>query len=466
MSWQGAILILIAVLLYVLLDNKLHPKWRSLILLAIMSRLLLPAYPETSFSLFNIYELHPPHWINLASRLSDSMPVVSEGASTASARFSSPNRPPLKPAAGLISTGAADVAPEFPLNEAGTASGFSMIEALALVWLSIAIVLLSFLFLSQLVLIRRIKRTPVLSNPRLRDLADNCRGELGIRQNVEVVETDCVFGPALMGVFKPRILLPTAISAAFSQQDLRFIFLHELSHYRRRDLARIWLAVVLNAIHWFNPLVWLAARRVRAEADLCCDVAVLSCLTPVEKVAYGRTMLKALRFTNPAQTLGVAAHWFTGQGYLRERIRRVAEFENHQKRGTALTVVLLALLISVGFTDARRGEGNAAPARPAVYKTEEPQAAGTLIYGRLVDEERRPVPGAVINLRVDEQKSGRYTVSDAEGRFVWDAGSESRANLDVTAPGFLHPRFLTLLAGDREHEIHLYREGSPWVEQR
>lgn len=465
MSWHGAILILIALLLYIFLDKKLHPKWRSLISMAIMFRLMLPVYPAAGLSLFNIDGLRPPDWGNLALHLSASSPSGSHGTSLNPGLDNYSKQPAVNQVSGLNSKGETGALPGSPKNESGVALKSSIIEVLACGWLAIAITLLAFLAISHLLLIVRIRRSVMLPNPQLKNLVDSCRSELGIRRTVAVIETDRISGPALLGLFKPRILLPKGILTSFSLQELRYVFLHELCHLQRQDLTRIWLAAVLRAIHWFNPMVWLAARRIGVEADLSCDGIVLSYLSPGEQVAYGRTMLKALRLPHSEPEYCGVARWLDDWSDLRERIRGVAAFENNRKKSRIPAFALFAVLLPVGLTDARQSENTVMPARQSSQQQSDEGQSHHLIYGRLVDEERRPVPGAVIALKVDRQKLGSFTTADADGRFVWDAGLESTVTLDITAPGFLHPRFLHLRPGDQEHEIHLYREGNPWSEK-
>ena len=86
---------------------------------------------------------------------------------------------------------------------------------------------------------------------------DECRSELGIRQAVDLIETEAVESPAVHGLWRKRLLLPKGIFDRFSAEQVRCIFLHELAHIKRRDLEVNWLVSVLQALHWFNPLVWL-----------------------------------------------------------------------------------------------------------------------------------------------------------------------------------------------------------------
>ena len=95
--------------------------------------------------------------------------------------------------------------------------------------------------------------------------------------------------PMLAGLFRPVLLLPLDMGG----DGLEFALLHELSHFRRRDIWLKALALWVRALYWFNPLGWLMSRLISRDTELACDEEVLGRLPPEEKEAYGRTILSA-----------------------------------------------------------------------------------------------------------------------------------------------------------------------------
>ena len=96
--------------------------------------------------------------------------------------------------------------------------------------------------------------------------------------------------PMLAGVFRPVLLLPED----FPPGEARcYSLLHELTHYRRRDIQLKTLMVWVCALHWFNPAVWLMARAVERDTELACDEGALKWLSRSERAAYGRAILQA-----------------------------------------------------------------------------------------------------------------------------------------------------------------------------
>ncbi len=173
----------------------------------------------------------------------------------------------------------------------------------------------------------------------------------------EAVPTPCVFG-----FFRPAIYLTP--DAARGSQVRAHVLEHELTHYRHGD--HIWsvLRSLCLVLHWYNPLVWLAAKVSRADAELACDEGALARLGESQRGDYGRTLI-GLTCSAPISELLLTATTMTGSaGSIRERIKLLMK----RPRNTVLTVTAVILLVTliVGCTF------SAAPATtpPATEPTE------------------------------------------------------------------------------------------------
>lgn len=98
--------------------------------------------------------------------------------------------------------------------------------------------------------------------------------------------------PALVGLLRPRVLLPVDFEQRFAAAERALILAHEDVHRRRHDNAWNLAACLLSALHWWNPLAWWAARRLRADQELACDAAVLAA-QPHCRATYVRALLAA-----------------------------------------------------------------------------------------------------------------------------------------------------------------------------
>lgn len=107
-------------------------------------------------------------------------------------------------------------------------------------------------------------------------------------------------GPALVGLWPPRLVLPPDFEQRFDAAQRPLVLAHEEVHRRRFDNHWNALAAALCVLHWFNPLVWLALRAMRADQELSCDHAVMR-RYPGREADYGRALLRAQQSLSPLQ---------------------------------------------------------------------------------------------------------------------------------------------------------------------
>ena len=106
-------------------------------------------------------------------------------------------------------------------------------------------------------------------------LLDEIARTNGLKRPVTLLQSD---HPSLLvtwGVRRPKVILPSA-AREWSAERMRVVFLHELAHIRRGDWLTQLAAEGLRSVYWFNPLIWIASRRLRQESEYACDDAVLN----------------------------------------------------------------------------------------------------------------------------------------------------------------------------------------------
>jgi bla regulator protein BlaR1 len=198
---------------------------------------------------------------------------------------------------------------------------------------------------------RRIRYLHPLTDGPTLDLFEECKALMGVHTPVALIETDFAQSPTLCGFVRPRLLLPSGLLSAFTREELRHVFLHELAHIKRQDILTGWVMLGLQIVHWFNPLVWLALCRLRSNRELACDALALSCMRSGGNESYGLTIVKLLEgFGQPVWGPNLAGILENKQ-QMKERIIMIAKFHKTD-RGIALAVLLLAGLALGTLTDA------------------------------------------------------------------------------------------------------------------
>jgi beta-lactamase regulating signal transducer with metallopeptidase domain len=156
--------------------------------------------------------------------------------------------------------------------------------------------------------------------------------------------------PMLIGFFTPAIVLP---DIDYSTQELDNILMHELTHYRRRDLRIKWLSVIVGAIHWFNPIVWIFRREISRICELACDEAVIRDLGAAEKQSYGETLI-AVAAENRLPFGVLSTTMCAEKNALKERLGAIMKNRKFTKPAIIISAVLIlaiaaaAILIGAG----------------------------------------------------------------------------------------------------------------------
>lgn len=153
--------------------------------------------------------------------------------------------------------------------------------------------------------------------------------------------------PCLFGLIHPCIYV-TPITAS-DPTLLRHTLAHELTHYRHRDHLWSFLRGLCLALHWYNPLVWLAAVVSSRDGELCCDEATVARLGEEERAAYGRTLLTVT--CQGRGNLLLTATSMTGRGQdIKERILLLAKRPKTAVATLAAVVLVSAVVAGCTFT--------------------------------------------------------------------------------------------------------------------
>lgn len=373
LSAQVAVLALLAFVLLRVLHAWLTPRARCWIWGLVVLRLCLPISLDAPFSLFNL--LKPALTTRAPSPIPAPLEPVQHATTPTAPR---PLLPQSSPAsfpvtAPLPPSATRDVAPPVqtytPTLATPLAAPIPWSRIAFLIWAAGSIALLGRTAWLALRMHRTVASGTPSESPTFAAALDQARHLTGVRTPIRVVDLPGIDSPALYGFLRPTLLVPPDLERRLEPSQLRHVLLHECAHVRRHDIALNWLMAVLQALHWFNPAVWLAFARLRAERELACDEIALEASGKDEGEAYGRTLLHLLSswsHETPLPTPG-AIGLLERHGDLRRRLRHIADFRPGRRLGIP-TALFIALAGAVTLTDAQS---------PSPATTNSPAAAAT-----------------------------------------------------------------------------------------
>ncbi len=157
----------------------------------------------------------------------------------------------------------------------------------------------------------------------------------------KIIETPCLFG-----LFKPAVYVTPEV--AENETALRHVLAHECTHARHGDHLWAILRGVCLAVHWYNPLVWLAAALARQDAELACDEGAILSIGEAERVSYGSTLI-ALS-TGHGGLLLTATTMSGGKRSLKERVKLIAKKPKNAAVAVVLVLIIAATAVACTFT--------------------------------------------------------------------------------------------------------------------
>ena len=321
LSVSGALLLLLILGLKPLYKNKFSKRWQYYIWIVVALRFLLPFTPDNAIvgSLFEKFD---------TAAITNEIPA-------------SPNVPV---PAGTGNNKAEPIQTNREITTAAMREPFNKYVCLFFIWSALALVLFVRKVTVYQGFIQYIKAgNKEVSDIKILNLLSDCEEKLNIKTRVELSCNPLIASPMLIGFFRPRIILPVG---ELEDKKLSYIFVHELTHYKQKDMFYKWLIQIAVCAHWFNPFVYLLEKEVNKSCELSCDEKVISVLDDTARREYGDTLISFLKSNNLYKSSLASVTLTEGAEQLKERLGAIMNFKSKTKTIRVLTVILTLFILS------------------------------------------------------------------------------------------------------------------------
>ncbi|WP_276324821.1 M56 family metallopeptidase, partial [Clostridium sporogenes] len=245
---------LLVILIFKLFNNYIRARLQHALLFIIIVRLIIPVNIPTNINLFNIlfdkYE-NKALDIERKSNTKDSYDFLKEGKVHLNNKTKD-DKVLLDSPSENINHKQDDITKERVIT--------STLNIASCIWLfgvfSIA------LFFSIVVWKFKVKISNLeqITDIEVVSLLEECKNKLSINRNIPIYACDNFKAPCILGVLKPKIYIPKYKYSTNDYKYLSHIFLHELVHYKRKDLIYNFLGTIIILIYWFNPMIWIISK--------------------------------------------------------------------------------------------------------------------------------------------------------------------------------------------------------------
>lgn len=179
------------------------------------------------------------------------------------------------------------------------------------------------------------------TEPELYEIYQNCTRKLNIRRSVSLYSSCTITSPVSYGIFRPKILIPQDMDILFSEEEISFIFLHELQHHKRGDALFNEVSCLLKILYWFNPFVWYAFSLAEQDREIACDHGVLDVVGAEHLTSYGYTLIHYIEKMRTGTFLSPLSYLGGKKQVMTKRIREIAGYQADSKGKKLASLVFL-----------------------------------------------------------------------------------------------------------------------------
>jgi beta-lactamase regulating signal transducer with metallopeptidase domain len=220
----------------------------------------------------------------------------------------------------------------------------SYIFILFSIWIAGTLTVLAFHLRSYRKFISAIRRWGVKpEDSQIYSVMQAIKSDMGL-SGKQITVKECMFisSPMLIGFFNPLILLP---EKPIPSDELNYIFRHELTHYKRGDLFMNLLVMLVSAIHWFNPFIYLMAKAIRADCEAACDEKVVAGSCTGARRRYGETIIGYIGTKNTGNPI-LSTYFYGGSDSMKKRLTSIMDTSGKNK-WLALLCLMAAMFSTI-----------------------------------------------------------------------------------------------------------------------
>ena len=227
-------------------------------------------------------------------------------------------------------------------------------DMLLIIW-AIGVVVFLFWHLSaHIVFCRGVRRFGKQADNETQKAFSSIKSRLKIKKDIKLVLYQEVSSPIMLGFFSSCVLLP---NTDFEKADLEAIFTHELIHCRHHDLWYKLMILLARSVHWFNPLVHMMAYAANRDIEISCDEEVIKNTDTAFRRQYAESVLSVIRKNlQPKTTL--STNFYGGKKSMKQRFTSIFDMKVKKEGIMLFAVVLVATLMAgmlISFTTVADG---------------------------------------------------------------------------------------------------------------
>lgn len=220
-------------------------------------------------------------------------------------------------------------------------SSLNYVKILFVIWMFGAVYIIFRNIYKQIIFYKKIRNiTYKVTDDNIINTFEEEKKALNINRNINIFRVDGLSSPALINILSSKIIIP---NKNYDNRQLKWIFRHELTHFKRKDNLLKLLLMIACAIHWFNPLIIILKVYFDEQCELSCDEKVLKKSNINDIKEYALVLVNTLRYRNTLKSTMLYSQFNTNQiDLIKRRVEGMMNLKK-RKKGTLITIFLCGI---------------------------------------------------------------------------------------------------------------------------
>lgn len=335
LSFTGAIIALFIIIVKKATGKFFSARWHYVIWFLLLVKLIVPFTFSSSISVFNL--IKPAYSFNQVKNVSHMNQSIN---STALTEKYSPSE---LVDSNLVQNKATDIP--------RTHKPFNWTDAAAWAWLAGVLISLLVAAYSYRKTFMRTEKASPCQREYIISLLSKCTKNNKSVRKLRIRLSYYHTSPFIIGAFRPSIVIPSDIMNSMKEESLKSILMHELMHLKHHDNTVRMVCYLIQAIHWFNPVIWFSLRLMSRDCEIACDSAVISNYSNEMRKEYAILLVKNAQMNTQKNFVRLTAF---SESNLRKRIVNVVSFKRqsptHYFAAFLVFIALTAVLLTGAAT--------------------------------------------------------------------------------------------------------------------
>lgn len=221
-------------------------------------------------------------------------------------------------------------------------------KALGFIYI-IGVAVLLFLMAKNYIKIRNILKLSLEPEKRIETIFNKSLMDFGIKRGrVKLIISDSVKSPFLTGLINPVVVFPFSYGG-LSDDEISYIMLHEIAHFKSRDIINCFAICFFQIVYWFNPIAYFGLREMKSEMEIRCDRLVIEKIGCQNAKSYGLTIIKSAQKGIFEPRIRAYAAFGANKCLLKRRIEGIAHISYEKSRNKLKSVALFFIVFIFGI---------------------------------------------------------------------------------------------------------------------